>query len=157
MVNALAGRASSADAGRSPPGGAAVTRIVFSEYLGGRVFEIEDLDANSLATVGDTALAGPGGRPDPDVDRVAARGSRLRARPCDPPRVRLLAITKMAVELSWDRGATWTRAALRGCTATGCTAQVQNVRNTSASLRVTATDALGRSVRQTVVDAYLVR
>ncbi len=66
-------------------------------------------------------------------------------------------ISKVTVELSWDKGATWTKAALKNCGATGCTAQVQNIRNKSASLRVSATDAAGRSVRQTVVDAYLVR
>jgi subtilisin family serine protease len=66
-------------------------------------------------------------------------------------------LADVSVEISWDGGAAWTNAALRSCGATGCTAQVQNVRNGSASLRITATDAAGRSVRQTVVDAYLVR
>ena len=56
-----------------------------------------------------------------------------------------------------DKGTTWTKAVLKNCGASGCTAQVQNIRNKSASLRVTATDTAGRSVRQTVVDAYLVR
>jgi hypothetical protein len=38
-----------------------MTRIVFSELLGGRVFEIDDLDRASLMTLGDGSLAGPGG------------------------------------------------------------------------------------------------
>src|SRR5215210_6404262 len=42
-----------------------MTRIVFSELLGGRVFEIEDLEEASLARVGDSRLGGPSG---PSVD-----------------------------------------------------------------------------------------
>jgi hypothetical protein len=42
-----------------------MARIVFSELLGGRVFEIDDLESASLAEVGDTRLGGPSG---PAVD-----------------------------------------------------------------------------------------
>lgn len=42
-----------------------MTRIVFSELLGGRVFEIEELKLASLAPVGDIPLGGPSG---PAVD-----------------------------------------------------------------------------------------
>lgn len=38
-----------------------MTRIVFSELLGGRVFELEDLDATTLTPVGDAPLGGAGG------------------------------------------------------------------------------------------------
>jgi hypothetical protein len=38
-----------------------MARIVFSEVLGGRVFEIHDLDVSSLTTLGDGPLAAPGG------------------------------------------------------------------------------------------------
>jgi DNA-binding beta-propeller fold protein YncE len=44
-----------------------MTRIVFSELLGGRVFEIDDLEVGSLAQVGDIRLGGPSG---PAVDPV---------------------------------------------------------------------------------------
>jgi hypothetical protein len=73
-----------------------------------------------------------------------------------PPEVETTPITDLVVEVSWDKGSTWQRAALRDCDASGCTAQLQNQRRGSASLRVSAQDAAGHSVVQTVIDAYAV-
>jgi hypothetical protein len=58
-----------------------------------------------------------------------------------------------AVEISWNGGATWSPVATR-CKLASCTVQVRNPGSGSASLRVTATDAAGRSVAQTVTGAY---
>jgi sugar lactone lactonase YvrE len=38
-----------------------MTKLVFTEFLGGRVFEVEDLAEDSLGQVGDRALDGPSG------------------------------------------------------------------------------------------------
>src|SRR5688572_7029970 len=38
-----------------------MTRIVLAELLGGRVFELDDLDASSLTPVGGDPLGGPSG------------------------------------------------------------------------------------------------
>ena len=57
------------------------------------------------------------------------------------------------MEASWNGGATWSPAATR-CKGAACTVQIRNPGSGSASLRVTATDAAGRSVVQTVGDAY---
>jgi hypothetical protein len=73
-----------------------------------------------------------------------------------PPEVEVTPIADLAVEVSWDKGSTWQKAALSACDASGCKAQVQNPRRGSASLRVSATDAAGHSVVQTVIDAYVV-
>ena len=62
-------------------------------------------------------------------------------------------ITSVVVEVSWNGGTTWSPAASK-CKRASCTVQVRNPSSGSASLRVTATDAAGRSVVQTVSDAY---
>jgi hypothetical protein len=62
-------------------------------------------------------------------------------------------ITSVAVDASWNGGTTWSPATAR-CKLASCTVQVRNPGSGSASLRVTATDAAGRSVVQTVIDAY---
>ena len=62
-------------------------------------------------------------------------------------------IASVAVEVSWNGGVTWSPAASK-CKRASCTVQVRNPSAGSASLRVTATDAAGRSVVQTVSDAY---
>ncbi len=73
-----------------------------------------------------------------------------------PLEVATAPLAELTVEVSWDRGSTWQRASLRDCDGSGCTAQVQNPRSGSASLRVSATDTAGRSLAQTVIDAYVV-
>jgi hypothetical protein len=62
-------------------------------------------------------------------------------------------LRKVSVEVSWDGGASWSPATSR-CKAASCSVQVLNPRSGSASLRVAASDAAGRSVTQTVRDAY---
>jgi hypothetical protein len=82
-----------------------------------------------------------------------------------PPRVEAVGLTKLRVEISWDGGTTWADATLRNCSlakpgrggaSSGCTAQVRNPAAGSASLRVSASDSAGRTVTQTIVDAYAV-
>ena len=63
-------------------------------------------------------------------------------------------VVDRAVQVSWDQGATWQQAPLSHCNPTSCAVSVRNVAGHTASLRVRATDDLGRSVRQTIVDAY---
>jgi len=75
--------------------------------------------------------------------------------------------TKVAVSISWDGGTTWKPAGLGDCWVkpqhngsgrdSGCTATVTNRAGGSASIRVSATDRTGRSIDQTIVDAYSVR
>ena len=68
-------------------------------------------------------------------------------------------IARATVEVSWDGGATWHQARLQGCgpkTRRSCTVVLLNPASGSASLRVSATDTAGRSVTQTIVDAYAV-
>ena len=38
-----------------------MTKLVFSEFLGGRVLKVDDLAEGSLEQVGDGALVGPSG------------------------------------------------------------------------------------------------
>ena len=85
-----------------------------------------------------------------------------------PAGVTAVPVTGPQVDVSWDGGATWQAATVSGCATsradspagvgTRCSVQVRNhPSGASASLRVSATDASGRSVRQTIVDAYAVR
>ena len=62
-------------------------------------------------------------------------------------------VRDVSVETSWDGGGSWSPASTR-CKLGSCTVQVRNSRSGSASLRITASDAAGRSVVQTVLDAY---
>jgi subtilisin family serine protease len=80
-----------------------------------------------------------------------------------PPEVEAASLARMTVDISWDGGATWAAADLRGCSVIGtrtgagpCTVRVVNRSAGTASLRVTAEDTAGRSVSQTIVDAYAV-
>jgi len=76
-----------------------------------------------------------------------------------PAEVEQKPIADVAVDVSWDGGATWQPAALQGCGGSakqGCTVRLRNPATGSASLRVSATDTAGRSVTQTIVDAYAV-
>lgn len=68
-----------------------MTQIVFTEYLGGRVFQVDDLDEWTLVTVGHTELAGPSG---PSLD---AAGSVLVAE------MDLHEVALAQPGLGWDR------------------------------------------------------
>src|SRR5262245_51553161 len=84
-----------------------------------------------------------------------------------PPEATAAPLARLGAEISWDQGATWVPADLRGCAVGGaqakamkagaCTVRVTNRASGSASLRVTAADTAGRTVSQTVIDAYAVR
>ena len=74
-----------------------------------------------------------------------------------PNGLETLPVTKHSVEISWDGGTTWKATKLSACDATSCQVRVTNKAGGSASLRVKATDAGGRTVKQTIVDAYVVR
>lgn len=74
-----------------------------------------------------------------------------------PPEVTTAPTSSVAVEISWDGGVSWEQARLSACGSSGCTVQVLNRKSGSASLRVTASDTAGRSVTQTIIDAYAVR
>jgi hypothetical protein len=87
-------------------------------------------------------------------------------------------LTAVTAEISWDAGATWTAIVADGCapgdpaavevngsqlpapgapsSLPSCRVSVTNPAEGSATLRVTATDDRGRSVEQTIVDAYTV-
>jgi subtilisin family serine protease len=60
------------------------------------------------------------------------------------------------VEVSWDRGTTWQRLPLSRCEKDACSVTVSNRAGATASLRAEAEDRLGRSVEQTILDAYAV-
>jgi subtilisin family serine protease len=62
-------------------------------------------------------------------------------------------LKSVVVETSLDGGTTWSPSATR-CQAASCTVQVRNPAAGAVSLRVTASDAAGRSVAQTVIGAY---
>ncbi len=84
-----------------------------------------------------------------------------------PMGVTAVPVLAPTVEVSWDGGTTWRAAGVTGCAAgkvsgsaglvTQCAVSVQNTAGGSASLRVSATDTSGRSVTETIVDAYAVR
>lgn len=62
--------------------------------------------------------------------------------------------TRLAVEISYDDGATWSKASLRAAPA-GWTATVRHPAGAGfASLRATAADAAGTAVTQTIIRAY---
>jgi hypothetical protein len=83
-----------------------------------------------------------------------------------PAGVTAVPVPRPRVEVSWDGGGTWQAAAVSGCATsradspagvgTRCAVQVGNHASGAASLRITATDASGRSVRETIADAYAV-
>jgi hypothetical protein len=61
------------------------------------------------------------------------------------------------LEVSWNAGTTWQRVSLEDCGPTTCSAAVRNPGGATASLRASAVDEAGRSVEQTIIDAYAVR
>ena len=77
------------------------------------------------------------------------------------------ALDRVRVKVSWNGGRTWSKAAVAGCdpgdpaaregAATACRVSVVNRAGGSLSLKVVAVDAAGRSVRQTIIDAWRVR
>ena len=74
-----------------------------------------------------------------------------------PPEVAVKPLARVSVEVSWDGGTSWTALDARGCLKQkSCTVKLKNQRSGSASLRVSAADTAGRSVTQTVIDAYAV-
>ena len=66
-------------------------------------------------------------------------------------------LTHRRLDVSWDHGQTWERATLKNCGKTACSVAVRNRVGATVSLRAEADDQLGRSVRQTIIDAYAVR
>ena len=74
-----------------------------------------------------------------------------------PPEVVVKPLVRVSVEVSWDGGASWTALDARGCLKQkSCTVKLKNPRSGSASFRVAAADTAGRTVTQTVIDAYAV-
>jgi subtilisin family serine protease len=73
-----------------------------------------------------------------------------------PDTVQTRAIVKSNIEISWDGGESWLRPDKMRCEATSCTVRVRNQAGDKASIRVSATDAAGRSVSQRIIDAYAV-
>jgi hypothetical protein len=83
-----------------------------------------------------------------------------------PERVAAVPLARHTIEASTDGGATWHPVTHEQCSVaraqetgavTSCSVRVQNPGHGTVSLRVTATDVAGRSVTQTVLDAYAVR
>jgi hypothetical protein len=62
-----------------------------------------------------------------------------------------------SLDVSWDQGATWEPLVLKDCDERTCSVTVRNRAGAKVSLRARADDTLGRSVEQTIVDAYAVR
>ena len=62
-----------------------------------------------------------------------------------------------SLDVSWDQGVTWEPLALKNCDKGACSVTVRNRAGAKASLRARADDTLGRSVEQTIIDAYAVR
>jgi hypothetical protein len=73
-----------------------------------------------------------------------------------PNGIKTAPIAHRSVDISWDGGRHWKAVKLSSCTEVACTAAVHNKVGGSASLRVKATDAGGRTVAQKIVDAYAV-
>ncbi len=71
-----------------------------------------------------------------------------------PDTVPTRAIVEHRVEMWWDGGQSWTRPDRVRCEQTSCTARVPNQPGGTASLRVSATDAGGRSGSQQILDVY---
>lgn len=77
------------------------------------------------------------------------------------------ALRRVRVDVSWNGGRTWRDATVTGCdrgdpaarenASAACRVSIVNKAGRSASLRVVAIDAAGRTVRQTIVDAWRVR
>lgn len=93
-----------------------------------------------------------------DVDEQGlcpGRAGNPDDQPAAKPRLRRGAPTAMAVEVSYDDGATWQRLRLHREDVRRWTAGVNTPRTASfVSLRARAVDASGNSVEQTVIRAY---
>jgi hypothetical protein len=75
-----------------------------------------------------------------------------------PPDATPRPITSLQVQLSWNSGGSWKTLAPITCASAGqCSYRVLNQPLGSATLRVIARDAGGRSVHQTIANAYKVR
>ena len=74
-----------------------------------------------------------------------------------PDTVETQPVVKRSVDISWDGGQTWQPAKLTKCGDTSCNVEVSNQPGGQASLRVSATDAAGRTVTQQITDAYAVK
>jgi hypothetical protein len=74
-----------------------------------------------------------------------------------PDTVETQRVVKRSIDISWDGGQTWKPAKLTKCGDTSCKVEVRNQPGGQASLRVSATDAAGRTVTQQITDAYAVR
>ena len=74
-----------------------------------------------------------------------------------PDTVETRPVVERSVEISWDGGQTWGAAKLTKCGDTSCKAHVTNQPGGQASLRVSATDAAGRTVSQEIIKAYAVQ
>jgi hypothetical protein len=82
-----------------------------------------------------------------------------------PQFVPAVPLARRSIEVSTDRGVTWHRADVNRCSVTRtpsagavthCGVRVHNPKRGTVSLRVGATDVAGRTVTQTVLDAYAV-
>ncbi|WP_393063233.1 S8 family serine peptidase [Streptomyces sp. LN549] len=74
-----------------------------------------------------------------------------------PDTVETRPVVERGVEISWDGGQTWGPAKLTKCGDTSCKVHVINKPGGQASLRVSATDAAGRTVTQEIINAYAAR
>ena len=83
-----------------------------------------------------------------------------------PERVAAVPLARHTIEASTDGGATWHPVTQERCSVTrgpetgavtDCAMRVHNPAHGTVSLRVNATDVAGRTVTQTVLDAYAVR
>lgn len=78
-----------------------------------------------------------------------------------PAAVTAARLANASADVSWDGGSTWSKNEIRRCvpaqaSATTCMVEVKNRASGAASLRIHALDRAGRSVTQTIVDAYAV-
>ena len=74
-----------------------------------------------------------------------------------PNGVKTRPIVDSSIEISWDGGQTWAPAKVTGSSDTVVNLHVRNHHGGHASLRVSATDAKGRTVSQEITNAYTVK
>ena len=74
-----------------------------------------------------------------------------------PNGVKTRPIVDSSIEISWDGGQTWAPAKVTGSSDTVVNLHVRNHHGGHASLRVSATDAKGRTVSQEITNAYAVK
>ncbi len=78
-----------------------------------------------------------------------------------PAGVTAVPLSSVSVDVSWDGGTTWSGSKVKKCSlgaasVTRCAVEVKNRAGGAASLRIQGVDRAGRSVTQTIVDAYAV-